>query len=105
MAKMPDYVVDYLKDIPTLWDESKLLAGFPGKNVVMARRKGNTWFITAINGENKPKEIAVDLGFIKSKLGYMIADGTDSLFSKSYIRPGKTTLKLKPFGGLVMKFE
>ena len=104
MAKMPDYVVHYLKDIPTAWDESKLLAGFPGKDVVMARRKGNTWFITGINGENKVKELTIDLSFIKANEGLMIADGSDSLFSKTTVKPEKITVKFKPFGGFVMKF-
>jgi hypothetical protein len=103
MAKMPDYVVTYLKDIPTAWDESKLLAGYPGKDVVIARRKGDTWFITGINGEDKAKDISIDLSFLK-KDGYMITDGTASLFDKTVVKPGKTTVKLKPNGGFVMKF-
>lgn len=103
MAKMPEFVKTYLRDIHTNWDESRLLAGFPGKDVVMARRKGDVWFITGINGENKAKDIAIDLGFIK-KNGYMITDGDTSLFDKTDVKPGKTTIKLKPYGGFVMKF-
>jgi len=103
MAKMPDYVVTYLKDIPTAWDESRLLAGYPGKDVVIARRKGATWFITGVNGENKAKELEIDLSFIK-KEGFMINDGTASLFDKSAVKPGKTVVKLKPYGGFIMKF-
>ena len=104
MAKMPDYVVTYLQDIYTNWDESKLLAGFPGKDVVMARRKGTTWFITAINGENKAKDLSFDLSFIK-KDGYLITDGTTSKFEKTNVKPtAKTTIKVKPYGGFVMKF-
>jgi hypothetical protein len=103
MAKMPDYVVAYLKDIPAAWDESRLLAGFPGKDVVMARRKGAAWFITAINGENKAKEFTIDLSFIK-KNGYMITDGTTSLFEKTGVTTGKMTIRVKPYGGFVMKF-
>lgn len=104
MAKMPDYVKNYLKDIPTNWDESRLLTGFPGKDVVMARRKGNTWFVTGINGENKTKQLTIDLSFIPSKDGFMITDGTHSLFEKSNAKPLKTTISMKPYGGFVMKF-
>jgi len=103
MAKMPDYVVTYLKDIHTDWDESKLLTGFPGKDVVIARRKGNVWFVTGINGENKAKDLSIDLSFIK-KDGYMITDGATSKFEKTDVKPGKTTIKVKPYGGFVMKF-
>ncbi|MES2485186.1 MAG: glycoside hydrolase family 97 catalytic domain-containing protein [Bacteroidota bacterium] len=104
MAKMPDYVVNYLKEIPTAWDESKLLAGYPGKDVVIARRKGTTWYITGINGENKAKELTIDLSFIKSGQGFMITDGKASKFEKSDIKPGKTTVAVMPYGGFVMKF-
>ncbi|MFP5436287.1 MAG: glycoside hydrolase family 97 catalytic domain-containing protein [Bacteroidia bacterium] len=103
MSKMPDYVVDYLKDIPVAWDETKLLAGFPGKDVVMARRKGDTWFITGINGENKAKDLTIDLSFLK-KDGYKITDGNGQLFEKTAVKPGKTTVTLKPYGGFIMKF-
>lgn len=104
MAKMPDYVVNYLKDIPTAWDESKLLAGYPGKDVVIARRKGNAWYITGINGENKAKELTIDLSFIKANEGIKITDGNGALFEKSTVKPGKTTVSFKPYGGFVMKF-
>ncbi|MFP9113340.1 glycoside hydrolase family 97 catalytic domain-containing protein [Flavobacterium sp. RHBU_3] len=103
MAKMPDYVQEYLKDIPVAWDETKLLAGYPGKDVVMARRKGETWFITGVNGENKVKDVTIDLSFI-SKEGFMITDGNSQLFEKTTVKPAKMTVKLKPYGGFVMKF-
>lgn len=103
MAKMPEYVVEYLKDIPVSWDETKLLAGYPGKDVVTARRKGDTWFITGVNGENKEKELSIDLSFI-SKEGYKITDGNGELFEKSAVKPAKTAVKLKPYGGFIMKF-
>lgn len=103
MDKMPDYVKNYLKDIHTNWDESKLLYGYPGKDVVMARRKGTTWFITGINGEDKAKEIELDLSFIK-KNGYLITDGATTLFETTDVTPQKTKVALKPHGGFVMKF-
>jgi hypothetical protein len=105
MAKMPEYVKDYLKALPTDWEESKLLAGYPGKDVVMARRKGNNWYITGINGENKAKDINIDLTFIKANEGYMITDGTNELFSKTTVKPIETTtIHFKPYGGFIMKF-
>lgn len=103
MAKMPDYVVTYLQDIPVQWDESRLIAGYPGKDVVMARRKGDTWFITGINGENTAKELTIDLSFIK-KDGYMITDGNGTLSEKATVKPGTIKIAFKPYGGFVMKF-
>lgn len=104
MAKMPDYVVEYCKDLPMLWDESRLVSGFPGKDAIMARRRGNDWFVTGINGENSAKEVEVDLSFIGNRNGFMITDGTDSLFEKSQVKAGKIRVKMKAYGGFVMKY-
>jgi hypothetical protein len=39
MNKMPDFVVNYLKDIPTNWDGSKFVEGYHGKYIVMAKKR------------------------------------------------------------------
>ena len=46
----PEAVKNFLSELPTAWDETRLLEGYPGQNVVIARRKGERWFIAGING-------------------------------------------------------
>ncbi|WP_336065363.1 glycoside hydrolase family 97 catalytic domain-containing protein [Mesoflavibacter sp. CH_XMU1404-2] len=104
MYKQPDFILDYLKEIPTNWDQSKFITGYPSKDVIIARRQENTWFIVGINGENKPKELQLDLSFIKDKDGYIITDKNET-FDKSMINSKNlTTIKLQPNGGFVAKF-
>jgi len=103
MAKMPAYVVDYLKDIPTNWDDSKFIAGFPGKYIVMARKSNNIWHIVGINGENTPKEIELDLSFVKNAKGFMILEDESGFKQESISKSQKLTLKMKPNGGFVVK--
>lgn len=104
MAKMPKMVVDFLKKLPTAWDESKLISGYPGKEVIVAKRKGNEWFVSGINGENYPKEFTIDLNFILKK-GILITDNQNGEWHSSEISPsGKVKVKMLPFGGFVMKF-
>lgn len=103
MTKQPQYVINYLKDIPTNWDESKFIDGFPGKDVIMARRKGNTWHITGINGENIDKEFEVDLSFI-SKDGFIISENENGFIQNTITPNAKIIVKMKPYGGFVMKF-
>ncbi|WP_439130096.1 glycoside hydrolase family 97 catalytic domain-containing protein [Polaribacter sp.] len=104
MKKQPDYVVDYLKDIPTNWDESKFITGYPGKDIVMARRKNNTWFIVGINGENKQKKLQLDVSFINNKSGFIITDN-EKAFKKTKINSKNlTTIQLDSNGGFVAKF-
>lgn len=105
MAKMPKYVVDYLKEIPTNWDDSKFIDGFPGKFAVMARKKDNVWHIVGINAENTAKEIEIDLSFVTNGSGYVILENEkgfqQEMISKAKNR--KLKVKMKPNGGFVAK--
>ncbi|MFV5693514.1 glycoside hydrolase family 97 catalytic domain-containing protein [Flavobacterium sp. LT1R49] len=105
MAKMPKFVVDYLKDIPTNWDDSKFIQGYPGKYIIMARKKENTWFIVGINGENTPKEIELDLSFVTNKKGFLIYEKENG-FLQEFItkeKNSKMKIKMKPNGGFTIK--
>lgn len=105
MAKQPDYVIDYLKNIPVNWDESIFLSGFPGKDIVMARRKGNTWHIVGINGENIEKKVDIDLSFMEgNQEGFMITDGKNGFLKRNISSRKDLKIKMKPYGGFVMKF-
>ncbi len=49
----PQQVRQFLTQLPTVWDDTRLLDGYPGEYAVMARRSGNTWYIAGINGTDK----------------------------------------------------
>lgn len=104
MDKQPDFVIDFLKDIPTNWDESRFLAGYPGKDVVMARRKGDTWFVVGINGENKAKTIQLDLSFLKSKVGFIIQVKDGKFIKRSVNSSSLKSVELQAYDGFVAKF-
>ncbi|MBN1361230.1 MAG: glycoside hydrolase family 97 catalytic domain-containing protein [Sedimentisphaerales bacterium] len=57
----------FLKDIPVAWDETRFLAGEPGKSVMLARRDGETWYVAGINGLGTPQEVLVPLPFLGSR--------------------------------------
>ncbi|HPJ77161.1 MAG TPA: glycoside hydrolase family 97 catalytic domain-containing protein [Prolixibacteraceae bacterium] len=61
---LPAEVRDFLKEIPAAWDETIFLSGYPGRDVVIARRKGNIWYVGGINAENKEKTLDVDFSSI-----------------------------------------
>lgn len=107
LNKVPDYVIAYLQNIPSRWDDSKLIDGYPGKLAIMARKAGNTWYIAGINGEGVAKKVTVDLSFIKKALSaQLITDGKEAgTFSQLTIdlKKNKTTqVELLPNGGFVM---
>ncbi|RKS12854.1 glycoside hydrolase family 97 protein [Flavobacterium sp. 120] len=103
MAKMPAYVVDYLKDIPTNWDDSKFIDGYPGKYIIMARKKDNIWHIVGINGETTAKEIEIDLSFVTNSKGFSIAEDENGFQQKAVSKSTKLKVTMKPHGGFVVK--
>ena len=60
----PQQVQDFFGQLPTVWDETRYISGYPGESVVLARRSGNTWYVAGINGTNDKKTLDVDLSFI-----------------------------------------
>ncbi|PJJ09947.1 glycosyl hydrolase family 97 [Flavobacterium sp. 1] len=103
MAKMPKYVVDYLKDIPTNWDDSKFIDGYPGKYIVMARKKDNVWHIVGVNGQNIAKEIEIDLSFVTNDSGYVILENEKGFQQLPVSKKTKLKVTMKPNGGFVVK--
>lgn len=63
--ELPDEVRELLMTLPTAWDDTRLLAGEPGESVVLARRKGDVWYIAGINGRDEEQILKFEL----SKLG------------------------------------
>lgn len=76
---LPEPVKRLLSDLPTSWDDTKLLAGYPGQEVVMARRKGDVWYIGGINGTNELRTIHLPLEkiVVSGKQISLFKDGTD----------------------------
>jgi len=102
----PSYVISFLQKLPTTWDEIKYLYGEPGKDVVIARKHNGKWYIAGINGENKEKEVQLDLTFIKNDFLILITDNKDNGFTKSKIKVSKESkLKFKPYGGFILLDE
>jgi hypothetical protein len=105
LKEKPAYLFDFLKKVPTVWDETLLIDGYPGKYCVIARRKGEKWYIAAINGEKKEKEITVNLPMLKGKKTSIIQDGegAESKFdNKKFDNNTSYNLKLSANGGTVI---
>ncbi|MBR3111325.1 MAG: glycoside hydrolase family 97 catalytic domain-containing protein [Prevotella sp.] len=64
----PQEVQDFLSHLPSVWDETRFVSGYPGESVVIARRSGNTWYIAGINGTDEEKELALPTEGILSPL-------------------------------------
>jgi alpha-glucosidase len=99
----PDWKT-YFAELPTAWDETRLLRGSPGEDVVMARRSGARWYVAGINGENKSKSVTLDLSGIGDTATFLYDDGRDGFASRRWSAAEDAALQLPPYGGFVMIF-
>jgi hypothetical protein len=60
---LPNAPKQFLKDVPAAWDETRGLAGHPGRDVVVARRHGTTWYVGGLNADTVGTA-GVDLTFL-----------------------------------------
>jgi len=77
---LPDPVKQFLANLPTAWDDTKLLSGYPGKEVVIARRKGDKWFIGGINGTDEARTLHFSINSLApaGKTITIFKDGKDN---------------------------
>ncbi|BDD01892.1 glycoside hydrolase family 97 protein [Persicobacter psychrovividus] len=106
--QLPPSVKELLKGMPSAWDESRLLEGSIGKDLVMARRKGRVWYIAGINGENFPKAVKLNLNTLSA--GGTIHLCTDHPSKKGLLtQPVKIArhnmIELDAYGGFIGKIE
>ena len=66
LTDAPAWAVDFMKAVPTTWDEVRFLDGYPGKYLIMARRHGNDWYIAAINAQAEPVKTKLQLPMLEA---------------------------------------
>lgn len=104
---------DFLKIVPTIWDETRVLSGAVGEHLVMARRSGNDWFLGALNNDYT-RVCSTKLGFLgegKWKMRWW-HDARDSSENAGHIEIEERTVtagemlnvRLSPGGGAVIQF-
>jgi alpha-glucosidase len=102
---LPEEVKKFLREVPTVWDETKYISGIPGQYVVVARRKGATWYVAGINGLTSQQEVSFELPFLKKdRSADMLTDGTTpgTFETKALqIKNKKASVLLPPKSGFV----
>ena len=99
----PQWAIEFMKNVPTTWDKTRYIDGYPGKYVVLARRKGDKWYIAGVNAQDEP--VNVDIEF---DLGNNITVYSDNKLLNGTCKKIKANKnnKLKVFipknGGIVM---
>lgn len=104
---LPTEPKEFLKHVQVSWDDTKLIDGYPGEKIIIARKKGNQWYIGGLNGNDEPQTLIINFDFlIKGNFNLqLIKDGNDDKsFSYDLVKVKKgDTLKIDclPRGGFV----
>jgi len=104
---LPPKPKEFLEHVPVSWDDIKFIGGYPGKSVMIARRKGSQWYLGGLNGENEAQVFEINFSFL-GKGNYdlnLTKDGNDAKsFSYESVKVKKgDTVKVAclPRGGFV----
>lgn len=109
LSELPQHEIDFLRSVPTTWDETQFVDGYPGKYVVLARRHGSQWYVAALNGTAEPLSLSLSLPMLAGKeveLYYETAD-RKSLWPKSAVKKqkvgkdGRLKITMQPMGGSI----
>ena len=61
LTDAPSWAIDFMKEVPTTWDEVRFIDGYPGKYVILARRHGDKWYIAGVNAQKETLQLKVNL--------------------------------------------
>ena len=97
----PKEVQQFLGEIPTVWDETRLVSGYPGESVVLARRHGSTWYVAGLNGRDEAQTLTFDLSFIPAKQVQVFSDTAEKPWDITTRNIPPTQITCQPRGGFV----
>lgn len=107
LTDAPAVALNHLKEVPTTWDDTKYVDGYPGKYVVLARRHGDTWYVAGVSNLEKSIKLELNLPmFAKGEILELINDGKANVPVRTDLKvrnPAKVTVTLNPASGFLLK--
>ena len=106
LQELPQVELDFLKKLPTTWDETRFIDGYPGKYVVLARRHGNHWYIAGLNAEKEAKKLTLQLPMLAGQtVDYYTdnAEGYAELKQMKVDKKGQVKVVIQPNGGIILQ--
>ena len=101
---------EFIKEVPTIWDRTKVLDAKVSEFIVFAREKNNDWFIGSITNESRDETVSLSFipkGTFSAEI-YTDVPGSPNSVNKeirNVTHEGKVTLHLEPGGGMVMRIR
>ncbi|AYM99036.1 glycoside hydrolase family 97 protein [Chryseobacterium sp. 3008163] len=106
LTDAPKFQLDFMKEVPTLWDETVFIDGYPGKYSVIARRYQDKWYVAGINAEKAVKKLKIVLPMFAGKTVKFINDDTQGNSSEKQVKintKGEFNVEIWTNGGFVLR--
>ena len=106
LQELPQFEMDFLRELPTTWQETRFIDGYPGKYVVMARQATNgQWYIAGLNAQKEPLTLTIDITAF-GQLNSLYIDnkkGEPTLTTLKPNKKGQVKVTIQPNGGIIIK--
>lgn len=105
LVDVPSFELDFLRNVPTTWDETVFIDGYPGKYSVLARRHGKKWYVAGVNAEKTAKELKIKLPMLAGQSITMYNDKADKETYTTNLKVsknGELSITIQPNGGFVV---
>ena len=123
LQDVPQWELDWLKNVPTAWENTKFIAGYPTKYAVVARKSSvengsgaaltaGRWFVGGLNATDKPLALTLDLPMFAGKTVTYITDQPKKKGEKFFTsvkkalkvgKNGKAKVVIQPNGGIIIE--
>ena len=105
LTDVPAFEIDFMRKIPTTWDETVFIDGYPGKYAIIARRNGNNWYVAGVNANREPLTLTLKIPMFAGENVKLYGDDEkmqtfikDSKINKT----GEFKVTIQPQGGFVL---
>ncbi len=111
LTELPQHELEFLRRLPTTWDETRFIDGYPTRYVVLARRHGIQWYVAGLNGTDQPMTLTLDLPMMAGQTVQYYTDRPlrkGETFMQSQLRTlkvnkdGKAQVTIQPMGGIIL---
>lgn len=105
LTDAPTVCLDFLKQVPTTWDETRFIDGYPGRYVVLARRHADRWYVTAVNGTKEPLKLKLNLPMLAGQEVSFYSDDKQlqpQVKAQKIKADGSFLLTIQPQGGAIL---
>ncbi len=108
LDELPEFELDFLGGLPTTWEETRFIDGYPGRYVVLARKSTDgKWYIAGLNALKEPLTLTLDLPMFTpgESLRYYVDEpsGEPTVYPLKIDKKGRTKVTIQPNGGIILK--